>query len=57
MKYRCPQKKQEIVDILANEFRRVSDDLDRRHTPENYGRYQAMMDLLQKITIYEDEEN
>ena len=57
MKHKCPQSKQEIVDILADEFNRVRHELDSRNTPENYGRYQAMMDLLQKITIYEDEED
>lgn len=55
-KYTCKQSKDEIITILAEEFKRVTHDLDSRNTPENYGRYQAMMDLLQKVKIYENEE-
>ena len=55
MRYRCPQKKEELVNIIANEFERVKNDLDSHNTPENYGRYQAMMDLLQKIHIFEED--
>lgn len=55
-KYRCSQKKEDIIRIISEEFERVNNDLNADHTPENYGRYRAFIDLLQKVTIYEDEE-
>lgn len=60
MKRRCSQSKEEIVNILAEEFYRVRDDLDNTLTENkvlyqrNYGRYQAMMDLMSRIHIYEE---
>jgi hypothetical protein len=53
-KYRCAQKKEDIIRIISEEFERVLNDLNADHTPENYGRYQAFIDLLQKVTIYVD---
>ena len=54
-KYRCSQKKEDIIRIISEEFEKVKNDLEADHTPENYGRYRAFIDLLQKVTIYEDE--
>lgn len=60
MKRVCYKTKDAIVNIIADEFIRVRDDLD--NTPKehslrerNYGRYQAMMDLMYKLEIYEEE--
>ena len=59
MTRKCTQKKDEIVNILADEFNRVKNDLDTsipnsEQYQINYGRYLAMIDLLSKIKIYED---
>lgn len=59
MTRKCTQKKDEIVNILADEFNRVKNDLDNsipnsEQYKINYGRYLAMIDLLGKIKIYED---
>lgn len=60
MKRTCRKSKEEIINILAEEFYRVQRDLDNT-LPENkvlydrnYGRYQAMMDLMSKVEIYEN---
>jgi hypothetical protein len=54
-KYRCSQKKEDIIRIISEEFEKVHKELDADHSPENYGRYKAYIDLLKKIVIYEDE--
>lgn len=64
MKYVCKQKKEEIVNILIDEFKKIQRDLDNareNNWPQNlqdrnFGRYVAMMDLLQKIQIFEEED-
>lgn len=55
-KYRCSQKKEDIIRIISEEFEKVHQELDADHSPENYGRYRAYMDLLQKIKIYKVED-
>lgn len=51
--YVCKQKKDEIVAAIVDEFEKVKSDLDSMNTDRNFGRYVAMMDLLQKVRIYE----
>ena len=55
-KYKCSQKKEEIITIISEEFAKVLKDLEADHSPENYGRYHAYIDLLQRVKIYEVEE-
>lgn len=54
-KYKCSQKKEEIITIISEEFAKVLKDLEADHSPENYGRYHAYIDLLQRVKIYEVE--
>lgn len=63
MKYVCKMKKEDIVKVLVEEFEKVSKDLDNAREnnwtielqERNFGRYVAMVDLLQKIKIYEEQ--
>ena len=59
--YVCNMKKEDIVKAIIEEFEKVTKALDdseiNNHNQSrkdiNYGRYVAMMDLLQKVEIYE----
>lgn len=58
MKYISPKKKQEIIKAIMDVFNDVQKTLEdeTQRNDRNYGRYIAMMDLLQKVEIYEKEE-
>lgn len=56
MKYTTKTKKEEILNIIINEFERVKKDLKTETSDFNYGRYEAIMDILQKVEIYEKED-
>lgn len=59
--YVCNMKKEDIVKAIIEEFEKVTKALDdseiNNHSQNrkdiNYGRYVAMIDLLQKVEIYE----
>ena len=58
-KYTCSKTKDEILDIIADEFDKINKDYDNamqndndKLKERNQGRYVAMFDLLQ---IYEKE--
>lgn len=62
MKYTCSKTKEEIINIIVNEFKRVQADYDmametgnKLLQERNQGRYVAMFDLLHKLEIYEKE--
>lgn len=61
-KYTCSKTKDEILEIIAEEFRKVNKDYDDamqndndKLKERNQGRYVAMFDLLHKLEIYEKE--
>ena len=61
-KYTCSKTKDEILEIIAEEFRKVNKDYDNamqndneKLKERNQGRYVAMFDLLHKLEIYEKE--
>ena len=60
-KYRCEKTKNEILEIIAEEFRKVNKDYDdamqndnEKLKERNQGRYVAMFDLFHKLEIYEN---
>lgn len=62
-KYTCSKTKDEILEIIAEEFRKVNKDYDDamqndndKLKERNQGRYVAMFDLLHKLEIYERSE-
>ena len=62
-KYTCEKTKDEIIDIIADEFEKVNKDYDdamqndnEKHKERNQGRYVAMFDLLHRLEIYERSE-
>lgn len=59
-KYRCEKTKDEILEIIADEFEKVNRDYDdamqndnEQIKERNQGRYVAMFDLLHRLEIYE----
>lgn len=61
-KYTCSKTKDKILEIIAEEFRKVNKDYDDamqndndKLKERNQGRYVAMFDLLHKLEIYEKE--
>lgn len=59
-KYTCSKTKDEILEIIADEFRKVNKDYDNamqndneKLKERNQGRYMAMFDLLYRLEIYE----
>lgn len=61
-KYTCGKTKDEILEIIAEEFRKVNKDYDDamqndndKLKERNQGRYVAMFDLLYKLEIYKKE--
>ena len=62
-KYTCSKSKEEIIDIIADEFEKVNKDYDdamqndnEKLKERNQGRYVAMFDLLHRLEIYERSE-
>lgn len=62
MKYTCGKTKEEIINTIVSEFKRVQADYDmametgnKMLQERNQGRYVAMFDLLHKLEIYEKE--
>lgn len=62
-KYTCEKTKDEIIDIIADEFEKVNKDYDdamqndnEKLKERNQGRYVAMFDLLHRLEIYERSE-
>lgn len=60
MKYTCSKTKEEIINTIVSEFKRVQADYDmametgnKMLQERNQGRYVAMYDLLHKLEIYE----
>ena len=60
MKYVCNKTKEEIINTIVSEFKRVQADYDMAMETDNkmlqernQGRYVAMFDLLHKLEIYE----
>lgn len=61
-KYRCSKTKDEILEIIADEFEKVNKDYDNamqndneKLKERNQGRYVAMFDLLHRLGVYEKE--
>lgn len=59
-KYICEKTKDEIIEIIADEFDKVNKDYDNamqndneKPKERNHGRYVAMFDLLHRLEIYE----
>jgi hypothetical protein len=59
-RYTCEKTKDEILDIIADEFDKINKDYDNamqndneKLKERNQGRYVAMFDLLHKLEIYE----
>lgn len=59
-KYICEKTKDEIIEIIADEFDKVNKDYDNamqndneKLKERNHGRYVAMFDLLHRLEIYE----
>ena len=59
-KYICEKTKDEIPEIIADEFDKVNKDYDNAMQNDNeklkewnQGRYVAMFDLLHRLEIYE----
>ena len=59
-KYICEKTKDEIIEIIADEFDKVNKDYDNAMQNDNeklkvrnHGRYVAMFDLLHRLEIYE----
>ena len=63
-KYTCKLTKEEIIKIIATEFNKVNEDYSKAIETNSQltdnlvdlGKYQLMIDLLEKIKIYEIEE-
>ena len=67
-KYTCKLTKEEIIKIIATEFNKVNEDYSKAIETNSqltdnlvdlakyFGKYQLMIDLLEKIKIYEIEE-
>lgn len=62
-KYTCSKTKDEILEIIVEEFREVNKDYDdaiqndnNKLKERNQGRYAAMFDLLYRLEIYERSE-
>ena len=62
MKYTCSKTKEEIINTIVSEFKRVQADYDmametgnKMLQERNQGRYVAMYDLLHKLETYEKE--
>lgn len=62
VKYKCSKTKDEILEIIAEEFRKANRDYDNamqndndKLKERNQGRYVAMFDLLHRLEIYEKE--
>ena len=60
MKYVCSKTKEDIINIVVSEFKRVQADYDmametgnKMLQERNQGRYVAMYDLLHRLEIYE----
>lgn len=60
MKYVCSKTKEDIINIVVSEFKRVQTDYDmametgnKMLQERNQGRYVAMYDLLHRLEIYE----
>ena len=60
MKYTCSKTKEEIINTIVSEFKRVQADYDmametgnKMLQERNQGRYVAMFDLLHRLEIYE----
>ena len=58
-KYTCSKTKDEIIEIIADEFEKVNRDYDnamqndnKKLKERNHGRYVAMFDLLDRLEIY-----
>lgn len=58
--YICEKTKDEILDIIVEEFEKVNKDYDNamqndneKLKERNQGRYVAMFDLLHRLEIYE----
>lgn len=61
-KYTCSKTKDEILEIIVEEFEKVNRDYDNamkndkeKLKERNQGRYVAMFDLLHRLEIYEKE--
>lgn len=61
-RYTCEKTKDEILDIIADEFDKINKDYDNamqndneKLKERNQGRYVTMFDLLHKLEIYEKE--
>lgn len=59
-KYTCSKTKDEILEIIVDEFEKVNRDYDdameidnERLRERNQGRYIAMFDLLHRLEVYE----
>lgn len=59
-RYTCEKTKDEILEIIADEFDKVNKDYDNamqndneKLKERNRGRYVAMFDLLHRLEIYE----
>lgn len=59
-KYICEKTKDEIIEIIADEFDKVNKDYvnamqndNEKLKERNQGRYVAMFDLLHRLEIYE----
>lgn len=53
MKYKTPNKKQEVLRIIVNNFNEINKSLDTDKSDGNWGRYRAMIELLRQLEIYE----
>lgn len=63
-KYTCSKTKDEILEIIVEEFEKVNKDYDdalqnnnERFKERNQGRYVAMFDLLHRLEVYEKDGN
>lgn len=61
-KYTCGKSKEEILEIIVDEFEKITRDYDNvmrnnneKSKERNRGRYVAMFDLVQRLEIYEKE--
>lgn len=59
-KYVCNMRKEDIINAIIEEFEKVNKDYDdalqtdnEKLQIRNQGRYTALIDLLQKVEIYE----
>lgn len=63
-RYTCSKTKDEILEIIVEEFEKVNKDYDdalqnnnERFKERNQGRYVAMFDLLHRLEVYEKDGN